>query len=379
MTEHDEMSTAYDPSTAMRWLLGALSLGAAAVHLVMVPQHAQESLGMGLAFAAAGWFQVAFGVAMFARPTRRWVQLGISANVLFIATWALSRTVGLPDWTGDGGASEVSSTDVVCVVLEAALVLGAVALLIAPNLLREWKQPRLTVAGVVPAAILAATTAVLASPSTADHAHSDDSTAGEHDHSAPAAELAGGHDHTSSALTYEQLPEVTRGEVDQVIARWATRYPTGADAAKDGWYKATPSLYGIGAHYIRGNAFGGAATFDMLNPNILLFDGEGPDAKFAGVSYVVAEKPEGFTGDDDSWHSHRSVCMEGLGQLSLTEEDSPVWYSESECTASGGRVMPLDNDQMMHLWIGPDYIDDAPVFAHDHPDLYGGYRPKNPT
>jgi hypothetical protein len=186
-----------------------------------------------------------------------------------------------------------------------------------------------------------------------------------------------GHVHTDSTITYKQLPKATKAEVDQVIARWATKYATAADAMKDGWFRATRSLYGIGAHYIRtATSFGGTATFDMLNPNILLFDGEGPDAKFAGVSYVVGGTPDGFTGAYDSWHSHESVCSQGGTVTSLTEENSAVWLSESECIDRGGRIIPLANDQMIHVWIGPDYINGAPIFAHDHPKLLDGYNPK---
>ncbi len=185
------------------------------------------------------------------------------------------------------------------------------------------------------------------------------------------------HEHSESTITYAKLPKKTKAEVDQVIALWATKYPTGADAMKDGWFKATKSLYGIGAHYIRDStSFGGTATFDMLNPNILLFDGEGPDAEFAGVSYVVGGTPEGFTGEYDPWHSHESVCTQGGTVTSLTEEGSSIWYSERECIAAGGRVLPLANDQMMHLWIGPEYIDRAPIFAHNHPKLFDGYQAK---
>jgi len=42
----------------------------------------------------------------------------------------------------------------------------------------------------------------------------------------------------------------------------------------------------------------------------------------------------------------------------------------------GGQVLPIGNAEMIHLWIGPDYIDDAPIFAHDHPELLGGYNPQ---
>jgi hypothetical protein len=185
---------------------------------------------------------------------------------------------------------------------------------------------------------------------------------------------AAGHVHTQSDITYGQLPKATKAEVDQVIARWATKYATAGDAMKGGWFMGSRSLYGIGAHYVRGDVRG-AATFDMLNPNILLFDGDGPDAKFAGVSYVVAGKPKGFTGNFDHWHTHTSDCVQGGRITSLSEDNSPVWLSESECRARGGRVMPLTNDQMLHVWIGPGYRG-APIFAHDNPKLYDLYNPK---
>lgn len=162
-----------------------------------------------------------------------------------------------------------------------------------------------------------------------------------------------------------------------MITRWATKYPTAADAAKAGWFKGTRSLYGIGAHYIKNvHGLSVAAPFDLLNPPVLLYDGDGPDAKFAGVSYIVAEKaPGGFTGNYDVWHFHPSVCYRGGGIVSLTDDNSDGWYSESECVAAGGQVRPLVADYMMHLWIGPGYRAGA-IFAHDNPKLFDSYDPK---
>ena len=385
----------FDPSPVLRWSLAALSFAAGVIHLVMVPQHAQEALRVGLAFAVVGWFQIGFGVAVVVKPTRTWVRVGLLANVVFVATWALSRTVGLPDWTGDGGVEKTASVDALCVGFEVAIVVVAVATRLAPRLLERWTRPAIAV-GVVIAGILVATTAVLASPSTAEHAHSDEAN---HDHtdagsdvelgsaahthdpqsssSASSGSAASGHQHAESTITYEELPRATKEQVDEVIAAWGTRYPTAADAMKDGWVKATRNLYGIGAHYLRTNILGLSSPFDMLQPNILLFDGEGIDAKFAGVSYIVGGGvPKGFAGPYDSWHAHESVCLRGGTVVSLNEPDSPVWYSEPECRAAGGTVLPLASDQMLHLWIGPDYIGGAPIFAHDHPLLYDGYDPK---
>ena len=388
-------------STAFRWLLAALSFGAGAVHLVMVPQHAEESLRTGLAFAAAGWFQIAFGVAIVAAPRRLWLWLALTLNLAFVATWAVSRTAGLPTWTGDGGVEAAHSADVVCVAFEIAIIIGIVAFMVMPSLFARSNAPELTATAIISIAVVVITTAVLASPSTANHVHtsgpdhtelgaaahhhgsasSSDASAtstANHDHGTSAADSGSrAPAHAESTITYAELPPETKAEVDQVIRIWATKYATAADATRDGWFKATRSLYGIGAHYVKGGAFGAATTFDLLQPNILLFDGEGPDAKFAGVSYVVAgTAPEGFAGNYDSWHAHASVCSKFGSIISLSEENSPVWLSESECVGAGGVVLPIANDEMLHVWIAPDYIDGAPIFAHDHPLLLDGYSPK---
>ena len=70
------------------------------------------------------------------------------------------------------------------------------------------------------------------------------------------------------------------------------------------------------------------------------------------------------------------MCTKGGGIVSLTDDNSDVWYSEDECVAAGGRVMPIVNDNMMHLWIGPGYMQGVPIFAHDNPGLFDGYNPK---
>ena len=382
MPDADTTGSADALSPEWRWTLALLSFGAGAVHLVMVPQHAQESMRTGLAFAVAGWFQIAFGAAILAAPRRLWLWLAVGANALFVALWVVSRTVGLPGWTGDGGVETARSADLLCVGFEIAIVVvAAAALLFAPRRFERRTRSAVVITALVGVCVLVGTTAVLASPSTATHVHgSDDDVAATgahtHSHDATGAASSADHTHVESTDTYEELPKQTKAEVDQVIALWANRYPTAADAQRDGWFRATKNLYGIGAHYLRSASFSGATSFDPLNPNIMLFDGEGPDAKFAGVSYIVLGTPEGFAGGDDVWHAHTSVCIQGGTITSLSEDGSPVWLSETECRAVGGQVLPIGNADMVHLWIGPDYIDGAPIFAHDHPALLDGYDPK---
>lgn len=180
-----------------------------------------------------------------------------------------------------------------------------------------------------------------------------------------------------SDITYAELPADTKAEVDELMAEYADKFPTAADATNSGWMKTTPSFYGIGSHYTNVPGFPATPTFDLMNPNMLLYDGEGPDAPFAGVSYAVnsGTNPEGFAGPYDAWHSHASVCLKG-GVVSLIDDDSEIWLSASECTERGGNIFPIPGDLMIHVWIGPGYFDEAPIFAHDHPKLFDGFLPQ---
>ncbi|HEX5614190.1 MAG TPA: hypothetical protein VFZ83_03450 [Acidimicrobiia bacterium] len=184
-----------------------------------------------------------------------------------------------------------------------------------------------------------------------------------------------GHSHGESEATYDDLPAATQAQVD--IAREIARaHPTAADAEAAGWMKATTSLKGIGAHYLRGGVAGFAGTdggFDVRAPEILLYDGEGPDAPIAGVSYLLdGEDPAGFDGEFDAWHRHNGVCFaDGLviGEID-GHEGSRISMTEEQCTAAGGLSFPIANLTMLHVWVGEGYEGEAPIFAHDHPMLY---------
>ena len=195
-----------------------------------------------------------------------------------------------------------------------------------------------------------------------------------------ASTATGHHQHNDSKITYAELSPQTKAQVDVVI-KWSQKYKTAADAKKDGWVKATRSLYGIGSHWLKGGVVGfatAAGQVDITQPNVLLFEGEGDDAKLAGVSWIIASStdPEGFKGPDDHWHRHDSVCF--AGGLVISEgnaEGSPINLSPEGCKKKQGIMFPIANLTMMHLWIGDGYMGNYALFAHDHPKLLNGYQP----
>ena len=125
-------------------------------------------------------------------------------------------------------------------------------------------------------------------------------------------------------------------------------------------------------------------AFDPTMPNVLLFDGEGPTAKLAGLSWILSgpTDPAGFAGPDDHWHRHSSICFVIKDFLVISEGDaegSPINLSQAGCKRNGGTLFPISNLTMMHLWIGDGYMD-GPLFSHDNSHLLNGYRPnENPT
>jgi hypothetical protein len=380
----------------VQWVVAALLVGAGAVHIAMAPSHFGESATEGVGFLVAAWLQIGLAVAVVVRPSR-----GVAVGTVVVSdgcilAWVVSRTIGLPFGANADHAESVTIVDGVTVAMEAVTIILA-AMLLSPSV-RRFRSDPAAIAGVL--AVLVLTSTIIAAPEARDHAAlahgnqtdsgSDASGSGEaghaHDNGSVAASEAttGADDHgqhtdgPESDITYNDLPPQTKAEVDQLIAAYALKYPTAADATKAGWFKASLSFYGLGAHYTHGIGIPATPTFDLPNPNMLLYDGEGPDAKFAGLSYSVssATNPEGFTGPHDVWHSHATVCSKGGNIVSLTEDNSDVWLSESECTDRGGRVQPIPGDLMIHVWIGPGYLNTAPIFAHDHPELYDGFLPQ---
>jgi hypothetical protein len=180
--------------------------------------------------------------------------------------------------------------------------------------------------------------------------------------------------HAEYAVQYGDLPKQTQSQLD-VVRKIIERYPTAAVAERDGWHRATTNLKGIAAHYMR-NGVAGFITidgaFDVRQPEILLFDGEGPDAPIVGVSYLVrGPAPAGFSGKWDVWHNHQAVCFAGgyvIGELG-GHADSEINMTPEQCTAQRGMQIPISDLNMLHVWMKPGFASSAGVFSHDHPEL----------
>jgi hypothetical protein len=129
---------------------GAINLAAAAT----VGRDNTQNLAFFVMVAAA---QLAWGAVALARAPRWWLALGAVGNLVVVATWVVSRTVGLPVGEYAGSTLPVGFPDGLATALEAVSVVGASALLVrgrAPAR-SPARSPGATVAAVVLAGALA--------------------------------------------------------------------------------------------------------------------------------------------------------------------------------------------------------------------------------
>jgi hypothetical protein len=148
----------------------------------------------------------------------------------------------------------------------------------------------------------------------------------------------------------------------------ALKYPTVADAKAAGWRQVTGYVPGIAAHFMNFSIVDG--IFNIEEPEMILYDGTGDDARVIGLSYYVihegaAEPTQGFTGPNDHYHRHDGLCVNASGVIG----DSTT--TEEECTARGGQKRNGSNGWMNHVWVVPGCESPWGLFSGASPVLDG--------
>jgi hypothetical protein len=106
----------------------ALSVGAAAIHFAVIPDHLEEWWAFGLFFAVLGWFQAVWPIAYLGRPSRGVAWVAIAVNVATVILWAWSRTIGLPVGPEPGMPEAIGAADLVSTILEVTLIVGLLSI-----------------------------------------------------------------------------------------------------------------------------------------------------------------------------------------------------------------------------------------------------------
>ncbi len=199
----------------------------------------------------------------------------------------------------------------------------------------------------------------------------DTGTLGGHAHDSAASGDTGHGGHIGPqpwmAMTDQAECDQLAEEIELATAT-AMKYPTAQDAMDAGWRRVTMYVPGIAAHYMNFGLVDG--TFAVDEPEMILYDGNEPEAHVVGLSYYIiqdgtAAPTQGFTGANDQYHRHVGLCQGPggvIGDSTLTAE---------ECAARGGRKADGSRGWMSHAWVVPGCESPWGVFSAASPLLDG--------
>jgi len=350
---------------AIRGALAALLAGTGAIHLTVIPAHAQVWMPYAVGFALAGWGQIGLAVAVLWRSSRQILATVIVLGVAVLAGWAMSRATGWPIGPDAGLAEESGTLDLTATAFQTGAVLIASLAMAGIDLSGPSARRRSSwaLASLPAVMILFATSAALASPDGVhEHASGDDAAAHTHSDADPSMPIAA----ADRAVLGEQLA---------AVRSVALTYPTVADAEAAGFYRAGPFAPGAGAHYVNPNgSWSGETGFRIDDPMTLLFGGTAPTSPVVGVMYytVADAPPDGFAGPLDTWHLHTGICLTtapdgGIDVPIAPDEDA----TKVACDGFGGQFMDVSG-WMVHAWVVPGWDSPVGVFSHDNPQVMCG-------
>src|SRR5215471_14317066 len=346
------------PPTVRPYLLGslaALSAGAAAIHFAVVFEHFAEYALYGVFFLVISWAQMIWPAVLLWRPSRLWLWLGIAGNAMVIAVYIGSRSVGLPLGPDVHHAEPVGALDVVSCVLEFALIAGCAALLWRPSLADRPVARRSAVAraaslAAVPAAVIAATTAVMtpgwAGPD-GPAGMASGVSAGMPSRSSPGTVPPGmGMYGTTAPPTAGQVLSAARliKETDASLTRYAN-----VQAAFAAGYTYVLKTNGEEHLLYDGNNPG----YQGLNPQhpsslVYAINVPGHAPILLGAMFIMGDRQNGpqVGGALTRWHSHLVICANGRQTIAgfgvqLRDRCNPATWRDTYTA------------QMLHVWVVP--------------------------
>ena len=358
-------------STVRLHLLGgltALSLGAAAIHFAVVFEHFAEYAWYGVFFLVISWAQIIWPAVLLWRPSRPWLRLGIAGNAIIIAVYVASRTVGLPFGPDLHAPESVGALDVVSCVFEFGLVVGCAALLWRPSLLDRPMARRGAVARAatfiaIPAAVIAATTAVMtpgwAGPEGPAGMASGPSSGASAPSSSSAMNTGMGDMGSTNGLSDMQMYGSTAPpSAGQVLAAAQLIQETDASLTR---YTNVQSAFAAGYTYVlktNGEEHllydGNDPSYQGLNPQdpsslVYAIDVPHHAPILLGAMYIMGDQQQNgpqIGGGLTRWHSHLVTCVNGrqtIAGFGVQLRDgcnAATW--QDRYTA-----------QMLHVWVVP--------------------------
>lgn len=109
-------------------MIALASIAAGAINIAAATTIAHGSAQNLAFFWTVGIAQLVWGAVALVRAPRWWLTLGALGNAVVVATWVVSRTVGLPFGEFAGDILPVGFPDSLSTIFEAVIVVGATGL-----------------------------------------------------------------------------------------------------------------------------------------------------------------------------------------------------------------------------------------------------------
>ena len=175
-----------------------------------------------------------------------------------------------------------------------------------------------------------------------------------------------------------------RARADAIVAaakRVMARYPSVADAERDGFKKFLPGVPLPTEHFTK-DAWALEAWmghFDLDHPTSLIYERHGEMLHLVGVMYTASKNASEQQLDADvplsiaRWHRHVRVCEPSAGIARDPRFGLRGTISDANaCAAAGGRWVPQLFGWMVHVW--PDETDPARMWSvhrDEHGEMHG--------
>ena len=176
-------------------------MGAAAIHVAVVPAHWNEWVPSGIFFASIAAFQLIWALLAWSHPPATLLATGVAANAAVAALWVYSRTAGQPFGPNAGETEAVQAAGICALLLECYIVMGAAW---------AWfrSERAQTVSGFASALVLLGANTVVAVAVTTGlasglqgHHHHHTPVEADRQYQAPVAEPTGGHHDHADLVT----------------------------------------------------------------------------------------------------------------------------------------------------------------------------------
>ena len=182
-----------------------------------------------------------------------------------------------------------------------------------------------------------------------------------------------------------ELCEILTYELKDAI-EWSAQWPTLGDAEDAGYTMAVEYIEGMGTHHVMLNNFSMTSpdfnaeepdfpgtriddVFEHEKPEFLMYGGEDRDSQLVGFAWLVHapvdSPPEGFTGENDWWHRHESLCFRP-SDFFMRGAD----INDETCENRDGVNVNLEEYLMVHAWIVRPWLTYDDVFTNHHPCLH---------